>query len=497
MRKKISLIICIALSILITYLFAKDRWIGYDKIPDNKVFDERNYALQGMSLRTNGIPIGWSDLGIYNSIPPEAKDIKMQDLSVLVNSTKPSTSNFRNFPKPVISVNQYDFGYGTQHIRFVQPFLDHPPLGGLTYSLGVDKDVHNFLDIKPDEYRKPALYLAVATSILLFIFVLQISGNPFIALLSIAVYNFVPTYLLATRYALLENMVAPMSLLSLNLLIPGIKAGKGKKSFILLFLSGIVAGLAILAKESAVGFLLGSIILLLFYKAPKSKIIQFIGGSILPLIAYFAWGFWFFQDFFIKVILSNTQRGFMGSLNFIKIFSDLGLKNFSMDGWWIFGFISIIFLFFEDKKKLAPILIPFAAELFVILFLSCINYPWYYFSLIPFLSAAAGYTLWMVITKPNAILLSVFFLFPFSSSFYWGYSVLHGNPSNLIYRLILATFAATAAARLILTKNKIVKLAWILFSILLILLLIKFNHHAILYIIANWEKKIIPVFPEI
>lgn len=493
--KKIFLILSIFISFLIIYKFGYDRWIGYSQIPDNGIFDERNYALQGISLRKNGVPIGWSDLGIYSNIPKEVEIITMKDLGINVNNITPKLQNIKALYKPVISVNEFDYGFGTRHVRFVQPFLDHPPLGGLIYSLGLPKDVNNFADIRPYDYRTPALYLAVITSVLIFLLAYQVFKNPFVSLLSVIVYNSVPTYLLASRYALLENVVAPISLLSLNFLIPAVKGiKKNKNSTILLLISGITAGFIFLAKESGVGFILAEILLLIYYKVPKKKSFWFLSGVSLPIILYLTWGFWFFGDFFFKVMLANSQRGFIGSLNFIKIFSNLGFKPFSLDGWWIFGFLSVILLFFGDRKKFAPILIPFICELFVILFLSGINYPWYYFALIPYLSVAAGYILWKVIYEPDAVLLPIFFLFPLSSSLYWGYTVRHGEPSNLLYRIILVIFTTASVIRLICPNKKYVRILWIIFSVLIIAGLVKLNHSSILYIIANWNKNIVPTF---
>lgn len=453
--KKISLLFCFLFSGLVIYFFAKDRWIGYAVIPDNKIFDERDYALQGISLRTNGVPIGYSDSGDYMNMPQSVHEIKLSGLSILINGVKPTFSNFRNFPKPVYSINKFDFGFGDQHVRFVQPFFDHPPLGGFVYSLGLSQPVKDFLDIKPDGYRKPALYLAIISSILIFCLAYQVFDNPLIATLSTIVYNIVPTYLLVTRYALLENIVAPLSLLMINLfLLSNRYRKKYKVSLSLMFLSGLIAGFTVLAKETGVGFLLGGIILLIIDKAEKRRILLYLGAALLPVTAYVLWGLWLAPNLFTQILFYNATRSFLGSLNFINIFTNAGFKNFMFDGWWIWGFISVIFLVYFGKKKALPLTIPLAAEILVILFLSGINFPWYYFALIPYLSMAAGYALWKLMINPDSILLSTFFLFPLSSSFYWGYTIFNMPPNHLTYRLVLIIFAAAAALRIIFFKTK-------------------------------------------
>jgi 4-amino-4-deoxy-L-arabinose transferase-like glycosyltransferase len=494
--KKVFILLGIFLSTFVIYFFAKDRWIGYETVPDNKIFDERNYALQGISLRTNGVPIGWSDIGEYTKMPAQIGETTLSGFSILVGGVKATPSNLKSFPYPVYAVDQLDFGFGNQHLRFVQPFLDHPPLGGLIYSLGIPKNAKNFLDIKPADYRKPALYLAIITSILLFALVFQTFKNPFIATLSVIVYNSVPTYLLATRYALLENLVAPLALLMLNLLLLAHGLSKKRKtSLFLIILSGLTAGLTILAKESGIGFLLGGIILLIIYKTGRLKVFSYLGASLLPVVTYICWGWWFFPSLFEKIFLINSTRKFLGSINFINIFQGVGFQNFPYDGWWIWGFISVIFLVYLGRKVAMPLTVPFLCSLFTILFFTSINYSWYYFALIPFLAAASGYALWKLITKPDPILLATFFLFALSSSFYWGYTVFHLPPNGLTYRILITFFTVAGLIRIIFSKTKIIVTGWAIVFCLLIFEVIKWNSFSILYIVANWGKLAIPTFP--
>jgi 4-amino-4-deoxy-L-arabinose transferase-like glycosyltransferase len=470
--------------------------LGYATIPNNKIFDERDYALQGISLRTSGVPIGWSIYGEYTKMPTSVHSTGLSGFSILVNNVKPTFSNLKGFPYPVFTINQFDFGFGTQYLKFVQPFLDHPPFGGLIYSLGIPKTAKSFLDIKPADYRKPALYLAIITSILLFALVFQTFENPFISTLSIIVYNSVPTYILVTRYALLENVVAPFALLMLNLLLLAHRYNKKRKtSLLLLIISGLIAGLTILAKESGAGFLLGGIILLIIHKTSKLKLFSYLGAALVPITTYVVWGLWFFPSLFGKIFIFNSSTSFLGSLNFIKIFPGAGFQDFPFDGWWIWGFISIIFLVYLGKKTAIPLTVPFLCSLFTVLFFTSVNYPWYYFALIPFLAAASGYALWKLITDPDPILLGTFFLFALSSSFYWGYTVFHLPPSSLVYRVLIAFFTLAGTLRIIFPKKKIITTGWAIVFCILIFEVVKWNNFSILYIIANWGKLAIPSFP--
>jgi len=76
-------------------------------------------------------------------------------------------------------------------------------------------------------------------------------------------------------------------------------------------ISGLTAGLTILAKESGIGFLLGGIILLIVYKTDKKKIFFYLGAALLPVIIYIIWGLWFFPALFEKIFLFNSSTAFL------------------------------------------------------------------------------------------------------------------------------------------------------------------------------------------
>lgn len=495
-KKYAILVMCTLISIFITYLFSKDRMIGYDIVPNNAIFDEHNYVLQALGIRDTGIPIGWSDSGDYINMPDTVVTTELNGFNINVNQIKPNWLSFRNFPQPVISINEFDFGLGMQHLKFVQPFIDHSPIGGLFYSTAINGNVKEFLDIRSVEYRKPALALAVTTSFLLFIFAYLVFNNPFISVLSTIVYNSVPTYLFATRYALLENVVAPLILLMLNLLLLSIKFNKFRISIYLTAIAGIISGLAVLTKESAIGFLLSGLILLLVYKVDLKKIAVYIIASLLPIIIYIIWGYYLFSDLFIKIFIFNSSRSFLGSLNFVNTFFSIGFKNFYLDGWWVLGFISFIFLYYFDKRKSLPITVPFVCGLFTILFFAGQNYLWYYLALIPFLALSTAYLIWRIIVKPDPISLVVFFLFAISSSLYWGHEISKLPANAWEYRGLMLLYTSIGLLRIFKPKNKWVVFTWITLLVLVVAILTKWNHNSILYIVSNWQTLEVPNFPK-
>ncbi len=262
----ISLAVAIIISILVIYQSISLRWIGYEKIP-TPITDEFNYAWQALSLREYGVPVAWVTFtDIYNNPNHPFKGADLKGFGLTINKQRVDLKSFKENSIPLVAVAEIDYMKGKEHVFFAAPFFDHPPLGGLIYSLGVNSNIKDFELVKPDSFRKPALVLATITAILLFVFLYQITSNPWVSSLGVIIYSTVPTYLLATRSAFLENALSPFILLHLISLIFCIELSKKNQSRkilpIALFITGIIGGLSILVKEPAFGFLVGSIILL-------------------------------------------------------------------------------------------------------------------------------------------------------------------------------------------------------------------------------------------
>ncbi len=501
--KRSIIIINIIITLYLTHIFAQNRQIGHEKIPDTGIFDERNYVIQGISIRKNGIPIGWSNVYEYETESFKNISTKLEDFYIKVDEEKPKLTNYYKFPKPVISVNQFDFGRGMEHVKIVQPFIDHPPLGGLIYSLGVPKTVSRLDQIKPEQYRKVALYLAVLNSLLIFVLSIQIFKNPWIATLSTATYNSAPSFFFYVRYALLENVLSTISLIMINFLTLSIlfnKKSYSKTAKILAIISGIFAGLSILAKEAGVSFLIAGIIILSRQKNYKKNLILFILFALIPLLGYLLWGNWIAGNFFWKLIIANSQREFLGSLNFINIFTHQWSDKLNLDGWWLWGFISALTTSFilKNKLKLELSLIPIISSFLIVLFFAGLSYPWYYFHLIPYLSITSGYILWKMVKYINTNIAVVFYLLPFSSSFYWGHQILKDYPNKIEYRISVIIISLLLLFNLL--PRERIKFATKICQIILIFLVIfaiKWNYQSTLYINANWEKIIPPNFPKI
>ena len=485
-----------SLSIIISAFFiyksAYFRWLGYETIP-HPITDEFNYVWQAMSLRKTGMPVAWSTFTKEYTNPNNHVKLGVikENYAMYLEDEPITLSRFKQDSIPIVAVKELDYVKGIEQVFFTTPFFDHPPTGGLIYSLGIGPNTTKFEQVKAVEFRKPALYLAVITAILIFIFSFLVTSNSWISTLAVIIYSTVPTYLLATRASYLENAAAPIVLLHLILLLCALKAKTNSKlASILFFVSGIFGSMAFLTKESAIGFLIGSLLFVLTQKVSWKNIGFLLLGMAIPFIGYLSWGLWLQKDVFLAIFLGNSSRGDFGSLKFVSMLTSLRFANFPIDGWWLWGFVSMFLVALQRREdsKLNFLLIPVAVHFFLVLFLGSPNYAWYYLILIPFLSIFSAVIVWRLLTKPSMALVLSFFLIPFSSSLYWGYTVIN-TPINInIWRgLFLVTFLMTLL-RTKFNKSRYIKYLWILFMIVLLYKTFIWNQRSVQYIVANWEN---------
>ena len=461
------------------------RSIGYDQIPETFVIlDERTNVWYGLSIRNTGVPAAWSNLGMYKL--GTGGDVK--DLNLIANEyDSPSLLHFIDYPKPIYVLYPIDLGEkkGLKHLGFVQPYLDHPPFGALVLSIFVSSDVKTFSDLTAFQFRKGSLWLGVTTGALIFFLGWQVFKNPFIGLLAAAIYGTVPTFVLLSRYALLENVLNPLILLSLNLLLFSQKINPSYLRVILI-LAGVASGLAAFTKIIGWFVLVIGFILLRYWKIKFKDMLFFIIPSTVIGLLYFAWGLYLAPTLFIDIFrYQGLERGFIGSINFIVSATRVGILNFPLDGWWIGGFLA--FLLIPFKKEYIPVFLGAIMVLFSALFLGGANFPWYFIPMIPFMCLAVAQFFWQVAINPKFISILIFFLVFVSSTFYWGYGVYRAALESTnyqqpygFYRMLLAFFILTGLAKF--------KRLWFIFMIILIVFLIRLNERSIYFILSNWGK---------
>ena len=478
------------------------RSIGYAQSPESNFLDEYTNVWHGLSIRTTGVPAAWSDLRSYwdfwDKYHLEVRNQNLKDFNLTINNIKPKLLPQRNFPKLIIFTTEMDFGDGMRHTSLMQPYLDHPPLGAIVLSLLVPKTSDNFYKITPYDSRKTSIFLADLSTILIFILGFQLFKNPLIGLISAGIYASGPTYLFTSRYALLENVLVPFQLLSLNFLVLGL--GKFKDNLkvyrSILLISGIFAGFAFLSKTTGISVTLAGFITLLFFKE-KKNILFFILPALLLSSFYFIWGMVLSPNVFPGLLAEQSQkRIFVGSLNFITAAFKYGSRSFPLDGWWFGGFLALFFL--KNNKQLFPFIAGLLAMLFIILFSGASSFPWYFIPLIPFMSIATGNLFYNIATNPKLIEIILMFLVFFSSSYFWAYGVYNASPNFnnhqqqfFIYKVMLSiSFLAAVLVPFFHKRSSIFRVLWFITILLIILVLVGWNFKSIIYMLQHWGKLI-------
>ena len=490
MNKKIIFLFSLILVIFLSNRYLAYRQLGYREIPKtNDILDEKNYIWAAKSFLQTGIPTAWSNLDAYKEHLNRG-DITFKDISIAYKKEKPSLNNTKEFDYPVVAVAEIDVGKGKEHILFVQPFLDHSFLAGLIFGLKTPDKLKSFIDVIPEQYRLAAIYVSIITGILLFLLIYLIDQNPLSAIVSFLIYSTVSVYILVSRYALIENLLIPLTLISLIFLVlfrqKWIKKNYQKK--LLLIIAGIAAGLATTFKETGVAVIIAGMVILLLQKISRKEIIFFF----LPALAFgslfYVYALFVSPKLFFNVFFNQIGRGFFGPLNFIYSFYRPHFAGFPLEGWWPFGFIALAFLA-KEFKKYQEIIIGFLSYLFVFLFFGGVNYPWYSLVFVPFLIIASAVFIKEMLFRPTAMKMIILFLFPFSSTLYWGYNVFHQYSTNvIIYRASIFIFLVLMTLSFLKKERP-----WLGIVITLILMAVLFktyqwNLYGFTYLIANWGK---------
>lgn len=468
------------------------RSAGYNTIPEPYIIlDEHTNVWHGLSLRRTGIPAAWSILGFYidqSKITGAGGNIDGLNLSV--DGKTPKFSDYSEFPKPVINVTEFDFGRGLSHTRLVQPYIDHPPFGAYILGLFVPDSVKTFKDVTDYDLRQSSLYLAILTQFLIFVFTYQITKKPVVGIISSTIYGTVPSYILLSRYAFLENVLTPLLLISIILIIfaknlqDDIKYRK--LLLVLLLSSGLFAGLVALTKLVGWIFIFSGAVILYIYKFKIKEILIYIIPAIFIGSLYFAWGLYLSPKLFLDLFITQGQRDFIGSINLMVTFFRVSIYRFPVDGWWVGGFLSLLFI--TKGKRYLPIGVVALSILVSALLVVGANYPWYFVPLIPFMALASAVLLYKFATKPtfkNAIL--IFFTFV-SSSFYWGYGVYQKMQPFNMYRLLFLLFAAIGIYWFFNRTHKKYKLIWYFGAMILVVFLFMLNRRSMFYILENWSR---------
>lgn len=450
------------------------RWFDYHKTPATvDIIDELDYAYIGYTLRQNGISTGWSMMNYYQTLGSQYQTHYKQ-ACIYKDGQKPDLTNIKTFNYPIYTTIETDIGKGKEHLTLVQPFVDHPPLAPLLYSLPL-KDIDDISQIKPDDFRKISVYLSILNIFLFYIFTFVYTQKIIPSILSSILYSSLTVFVLSSRFALLENTLVPLSLVSLITT----KLYQRKSNKLFLYINSLSIGLGLLTKLTAIYLIFIQLYLLASKKITKKEFTTIIITVVLVNLPYYLYLYYISPKLLISMLIDQSNRPFFGSLNFLISSTQLKFKNFPIDAFWLFSFISIFL-----TKKYTSLKSFFLISLLSTLFLSSGNYPWYYLIFIPFLIFFLSNFIYQLFVKPKLITLILFIIMPLSTLFYWGYIVYHTNNTLPIYRLLILI----PILLYLLTSKLKLKTVWSIIFFLLLVQAYQWSFQAFQYQIKNFGK---------
>lgn len=293
---KIILLLC-----LITILGLLLRLNHYDQTPPwRESDDEIHYAWAGLSWMTEGVPKSWSYLSSY-----------------------PKTESFK--------------AWGADW-RIVSPMLEKPPLysllSGLTVLANGEK---KFEEVRLSTIRLLPIGLSAIT-IFLTGMIASTLFSPMTGILAALLYAINPFIVLSNRLSVTENLITPLSLLTLWFFIKD----QGSPKYFYTYVAALCAGLTVLTKQSGIAVIFAFAGLYIYFKHRK-KLTSFLiisGGCalIFPLV-----GFLYDWDLFLKLATEGRRIGIQGGLPQL-IFSILsrpliGTQRLFPDGTMLLGYL--------------------------------------------------------------------------------------------------------------------------------------------------------------
>mgnify|MGYP001565998181 CR=1 FL=1 len=382
----------IAILLVIILLGNYLREFNYGLVPHpGEIADEYSYGWAGLSLIKDKYPISWSSLNSYKTT--EDKKINVDEI--------------------------YDKDPQRPPFPIVKPWFDHPPLLGLTTGgYAYLKGVREYQDASVAILRRPMLKIAILTTILIFILGWRLY-SPGVGLLSALLYSTIPTTLISSRLALMENVIIPLFLGSL--IFADLYIKHKKKLYWLIAL--VFCSVAMLFKLSAVAIGI-SLILIALYAGKKGKrflVTSSVFAIIMPLLIFIIYGAYYDWNVFVDTLAKNSQR-FYGAGAEIFLSAVAGSRftttKFLTDGWIILGWISLFSVSLSEwNKTKGGTILTIAALSYLVVFIlfGSESYGWYKFPFFPFIILATSKLLVNLFETQNLFTFVGLLLLPFGS----------------------------------------------------------------------------------
>ena len=406
-------LIGVVFCLLVSYQYRNRSYNFYPPVGDT--FDELAYGWLGLSLLQNGVPTSWSFIPDYAKNTPIGTLNSIEGAGITIERIAPNLDNIKSFPKPIKVSHEFKTEEYNSHFDIVFPYLEQPPLGGLIIAAPLRLNGTNALDqVKVSDLRKPFIFYGVLSTALVILLSFLWFGK-WVGVLSGFINATVPTIVIGSHLALPENLLTPLLLLQLILLT----LHERTKNKILIPLALLLTFIAPLIK--LFGLSLGVIAFSYFVINKKYKTaILFMVSSLLAVITYIAYGLFYDKNTFLAVASYQSARYFSGPLIFLQRLLVPRITKIFLDGWIIFGWLSVLFLSLKNDKKNFLLILGFFSYLLLVLFFGGEDFGWYRFPLYPLLSIASGVVIIEIIKAASVFPSTIFLLSAVASSFAWG-----------------------------------------------------------------------------
>lgn len=352
---------------------------NYEKTPVSEHLDEMLYAWSGIYLIETGTPVSWSTLDY-----PKSAEVFKGRISFM--GGRPETS-----------------------VTLYKPWLDQPPLFALivgSFAHLYNADRTQFI---PSSYiRIPTVIFGALTSIFVFLVAMRLGGF-YLGILAMLVYGTVPIFVIGSRTALPENLIALLFMVEIYLLLLFEKA---KKSVFLAPIP-VLVGVAGLSKPTGFFLILFAIfaVFLILGKVSQHKrafivsILMLL--AVLPFLVIFFWyGLHFDPQIFWRIssIQSNRPVGF-ASLAWFFI-SPAYRTQILIDGWYVFCLLMAVFVLLAQKQdKLKFLSYGFIFWVFVVMFTGGQGdlLPWYRFPVFPIMAILGAWGIVHLLKTANLL----------------------------------------------------------------------------------------------
>ena len=460
--KKYLFLVIVFLCILVAFTYRSRFYWEFPPIEDN--FDEFAYGWLGASLIKTGIPTSWSFIPDYEKGYKKGMVLEVKDFRIEADGIVPNRDNYKIFPKPLTLAQEFTLDGYTSHFRIVSPYLEQPPLGGIIISLPLLGKVNDFQDASVRLLRYPFVVLGTV-SVLLVVWLGSLLYSRLHGIVAGIIYATAPTVILGSRLALPENILTPLILLEVILLHYYRK--KEKSLFLVLALA--ITFIAPLIKPFGLVCALIGFGYLAIFKKDYKKGLLFVLSALGAVLVYVLYALSYDKNTFLWVLTYQSGRFFAGPSVFILKFIIPRITKVFLDGWILFGWISLFAICLSRSvKKHTELMIPIFSYLLVLLFFGGEDYGWYRFPLYPFLIVAAAIMTIKIIAKPNFFSALTFLLVAPVTGFAWGLGIYNWMGYINYFRIFLTTSIAFSAITLFSDKKIVLRLTSIFLTLIFV-----------------------------